>query len=97
METCIDYLDETAWVSTDERKTINRIMRLMEQYPGEVKVIKKPEENHGMLYCTIPSKWVRIAPPRKVELTDEERAEIGNRLKMQRTVHQTGAEESDGT
>ena len=30
----------------------------------------------------VPKEWVRVRPPRKVQLTDEQRAEMGERLRQ---------------
>lgn len=95
METVITYTDETAYISTDERKTINRLRKLTADHPEQVRVIAEPENNDGCLYMAVPSKWVRISPPRKLELTDEERAEIGNRLSKQRMDREKSAKEVD--
>jgi hypothetical protein len=85
METCINYCTtECAYVSSDERHWVSRIRKLAEQNPEQVRIIRQPEQNDGCIYATVPVKWVRITPPRKLELTDEQRAEIADRLKRNR-------------
>ena len=81
METCCNYTSDTMFVSTDERWLINRIMRFAEKNPDMVEIIKHPQDNDGCLYCKIPSNWLKITPPAKRELTDEQREEAANRLK----------------
>lgn len=81
METCCNYTDGTMYVSTDERWLINRILRFKQQKPDDVKIIAMPENNDGCLYCTVPAKWLKITPPVKRELSDEQRAEMANRMK----------------
>ena len=81
METCCNYTSTEMFVSTDERWLINRIMRLAENKPGEVQILHYPQDNDGCLYCKMPSNWLRITPPTKRELTDEQRAAAVERLK----------------
>lgn len=84
METCISYVDDRAYVSTDERKLVNRLNRLGEEHPEDVHVLAAPEINYGCLYVSIPANWVRIAPPRKVEYSDEQRAAMAERMQKVR-------------
>lgn len=81
METSCTYTSGVMYVSTDERKLINRIMRFAEAHPGKVEIIMRPEGNDGCLYCKMPSSWLRITPPVKREMTDEQRAEAAARLR----------------
>ena len=81
METCCNYTGVTMFVSTDERWLINRIMRFTEKHPGAVTIIKEPQGNNGCLYCKMPSNWLKITPPVKRELTDEQRAAAAERFK----------------
>lgn len=81
METCCNYTSDTMYVSTDERWLINRILRFADKHPDKVTVIRMPENNDGCLYCKMPSNWLKITPPVKRELTDEQRTELAERLK----------------
>ena len=93
IETSCTYTDETMWVSTDEKWLINRIRRLAEKNPGQVTVIREPEENDGCLYCRLPSNWLRIQPPVKREYSSEERAAAAER--MRNVVNQTKRQRND--
>ena len=85
METGCHYTDkEKMWISTDERWLINRILRFRANHPDDVHVIKFPEENDGCLYCTVPTNWLKITPPTKRNLSDEQRVAAGQRLKNAR-------------
>lgn len=86
METSITYTSETAFLSTDERRIINRIMRFKDSHPDEIEIISMPENNDGCLYCKIPAKWMRIAPPVKHDLSVEERAERAERLRKSQMI-----------
>lgn len=81
METSCNYTSEVMFVSTDERWLINRIMRFAENHPGKVEIIRQPQDNDGCLYCKLPANWLKITPPAKRELTDEQRAAAAERLR----------------
>lgn len=85
METTLSYLDNTAFFSSDERRWINRIHKLKEQFPDQVEILCEPETNDGCIYCKIPAAWMKLTPPRALFMTEEQRAEIGARLNAART------------
>ena len=80
METCCEYTDSVTWVLTDERRMITRMMKLIAEHPDETEIIKRPEENDGCLYCKVPSTWLKIAPPVKREMSDEQKAAASQRM-----------------
>ena len=80
METCCEYTDSVMWVSTDERRMITRMIKLIAEHPDETETIKRPEENDGCLYCKVPSTWLKIAPPVKREMSDEQKAAASQRM-----------------
>ena len=82
METSFNYTDkEIGFFSSDERKFITKVRKLKEQYPEQVRVITEPENNDGCIYATVPIKWVRVNPPRKMNFSDEHRAASAERLR----------------
>ena len=80
METCCEYTDSVMWVSTDERRMITRMIKLIAEHPDETEIIKRPEENDGCLYCKVPSTWLKIAPPVKREMSEKQRAAMEKNL-----------------
>lgn len=75
METCIEYCEPGwAWMSTDERRWINKLRKLAKERPDECVILKQPEDNGGFIYAKFPQKWVRVNPPKVVNLTDEQKA-----------------------
>ena len=79
METSISYTTkDRAYVSSDERKWINRIRILQKKYPGEVYILKQPEENDGCIYATVPVSYVKIQPKR--QLSEEHIQKLRNNL-----------------
>ena len=43
METCCEYTDSVMWVSTDERRMITRMMKLIAEHPDETEIISDPK------------------------------------------------------
>ena len=85
METSFGYCDrETAWFSSDERRWITKIRRLAEKFPDQVRIIKQPEENDGCIYACLPSRAMKINLISPRQMTDEQRAIAGERLKSAR-------------
>ena len=81
----MEYLsDRVMWVSTDEDKWKRRFLKWAEEYPDEVTIKRRPEDNDGCLYCTCPASWLRARPPLKREMTEEERAMMAERLRKAR-------------
>lgn len=81
METSCTYTDkDKMYLSTDERRIITRVLKFQEKYPNDVTIIKYPEENDGCLYCIIPPSWLKITPPAKREMTEEQRQAMMERM-----------------
>lgn len=80
METACNYTDKTMYVSTDERWLINRLLKFKETHSDEMHIIKYPEDNDGCLYLSVPAKWLKITPPAKHELSEEQRIAAAQRL-----------------
>lgn len=81
METCFNYCGDKGFFSSDERKFVNKVRKLKEQYPDKVRIIAEPEDNDGCIYAELPREWLRIAPPVKRVLTDEQKQKCAERLK----------------
>ena len=81
-ETAFDYLSENKYAtfSSNEAKWINRMKSLADSHPDEVKILYQPEDNEGYMLAHIPKSWVKCSPPHKRNLTDEQRAELAERL-----------------
>lgn len=79
------YSDEkTATMSSNESTWIKRLTALAEQYPDDIIVRKRPEDNNGTILVSLPKKWFKIKPPTKRTLSDEQRAELSERMKRVR-------------
>lgn len=85
-ENAIEWLDsrDKATVTLHGGRLKNRVLRLAEEYPDEVEIRREPDDNGGFLVAKIPAKWVKITPPRRLELTDEQKEELMARLGITR-------------
>lgn len=83
-ETSIDYLtcDNHAVFYSGETKWINKMRRYAEQYPNEVRI---QQDNDWGLIAHVPRNWMKVAPPRKVNLTEEQRRQRAARLAASRS------------
>lgn len=85
-ETCVEYLDVDthATFCSSEKKWINKIIKLQAAHPDEVEILYMPEDNHGVILAHIPKKWLKVSPPKKMNLTDEQRAAAAERMRQAR-------------
>lgn len=85
IETCINYCEvDKAFVSSNERRWITKVLKLAQEHPDEVTILKKPEDNNGVIYARFPAKWARISPPKKMHMTDERRAKLAENFQQYR-------------
>lgn len=85
METCFNYCDaDRAYFSSDERRWVNRIHKLAEDRPEEVRIIKEPEDNDGCIYCELPVRYLHIFSPKRSEMTEEQKQVGTERLRRYR-------------
>ena len=79
-ENNIEFLrnQQTATVCFSQGKYINKIKELKKKYPDDVDICV--ENADGTIVAHIPTKWVRISPPRQVELSEEKKEELRQRL-----------------
>ena len=84
-ETVFEHLDgkDTWTVSTDERTWKNRLAKLAEQNPADVECVAVNRDGSVMYH--VPASWVKVRPPRKVNLTAEQKAAFAERMKSSRT------------
>lgn len=85
-ETCVEYLDveKRATFTSGERKWINKIIKLAAARPEEVEIVCFPDDNDGYILAHIPKSWLKISPPKKMNLSEEQRAAAAERLRSAR-------------
>ena len=54
------------------------ILRLKDKRPDDVQIIA--DNADGTIMAHLPVEWLRIVPKKKMDLTDEQRQAISNRL-----------------
>ena len=84
-ETSINYLsdDKHAVISTDERKWVNRINALKEEYPDQVEI--RSIFTDGTVVAHIPKGWVKVRPPAKRVMTEEQKMKAAERMRAVRS------------
>lgn len=81
IETSIERVQGTDYctVFTAERKFINSLNRLKEQYPNEVQILTINED--GSMVAHVPYSWLKfIKPPAKREYTNEQKQAMAERM-----------------
>lgn len=75
METGLSYLtdDRIMYFSSDEPKWVRRIEAWAKAFPDECQITTRPENNDGCICAKMPSAWLRLRPPLKKTMTEEER------------------------
>ena len=90
-ETIINFNEGEDYVSvyTFKKSWQKQMIKLAEEYPDECRVVFRPRTDGSMeFYC--PKSWVKCPkPPRKCNLTDEQKAALAERLKSSRTAEKT--------
>jgi hypothetical protein len=86
-ENVIEFIrdEKQATVTFSQQKYKNKIRKLHEKYPVECCDITENED--GSLVAHIPTSWVKINPPKQMNLTDLEKQERRDRiLRMRNSV-----------
>lgn len=86
-ETCIERIagDSYCTVYTSERKNMNKLVSLLNKYPNEVKLISNDGES---VMVHVPADWMQfVRPPKKMNLTEEQRKAAAERLKKSKENH----------
>ena len=85
IETTIDRIqgEDYCHVFTAERKFINHLKELAQDYPNDV-IIQYVNED-GSIGAKVPYDWFRfVKPPTKRNYTEEQRKAMGERMKKAR-------------
>ena len=83
-ENAIEFMRDGkyATVTLSSPRSINRVMKLAEQKPDDVRILATPDTNGGYLYARVPVKWIKINPPK--ELSEETKKNMAERLRKGR-------------
>ncbi|MBO5197413.1 MAG: hypothetical protein J6B85_02675 [Lachnospiraceae bacterium] len=89
-ENCIEFLrgQETATVTFSQGRYLARIRKLAVERPEECQITA--ENPDGSIVAHIPTKWIKISPPRKV--SEEQRTAFAERVKNAYTVSEKSSD-----
>ena len=84
VETTINYLqeDKTMTIFTAQRKWLNKLTKYADDPNSGVKIIY--ENDDGSKIFEVPIHWLKISPPRKSNMTEEQKLKAAERLKKVR-------------
>lgn len=77
----IDYIDKTAYVYSSNSHMCKRLYTMYQEHQDEVKLDIDDKYGIGIV---VPMKWIKIAPPAKRTMTDEQRQAIAERFAQYR-------------
>lgn len=95
METACNYIDSTMFVSTDENKWKRKIETWAKEYPDQCKITTRPEDNDGCMCAKMPASWFRMRPPIKRKLTDEQKEEMVEKMRLGKIKQKPEDEEEE--
>lgn len=80
METIVNFNEETGYatVFTYNRKLISDLSKIASTR-DDVKILKQTEDGSVSFEC--PKSWVKVKPPKTMNLTDEERQKRAERMR----------------
>ena len=68
----------TASCTVSQRRLITRLKKLAEDYPDEVQILH--ENTDGTIFAHVPLKYVSIRKPRQVDMSEEQKDVLRERL-----------------
>lgn len=72
----IDYIDKVTYVYSTNYNMVRKLYKLKEENPDDVTVVF---DNCFGMEVTVPTKWIKITPPRK--MSEEQKQAAAERLK----------------
>ncbi len=80
IENAVEWIrnSDVATCTLSQKRFISKVRRLKEKHLDDVDIVA--ENQDGSIVVRVPVSWVHINPPRRVELTDEQRAALTTRL-----------------
>ena len=71
--------ETTASVYTHKPPLIRKLKKLAEERPEECSLAKVTHNNLAYDF-TVPKSWIKITPPKRMQLTQEQRQELSARM-----------------
>ena len=81
-ETILNFNEEekTASVYTHNKALQRKVQKLVEKRPEECKLDGVSHDGQAVSFI-VPKSWIKVSPPRKRQLTDEQRNAAAERLR----------------
>lgn len=78
--------EKTFTFYSSESKWINKITKLSKEHPEEVKITNtyKSDDGFNSITAEIPKNYLKISHPRKVNMTEERKKELAERMSKAR-------------
>ena len=82
-ENAIEWLtgQKRAGFTATQKKWVNKLKKYAESHPDDVDVYVNKD---GSVFAHVPVSWIKVSPPRAVNLTEEQKAEAAERLRKAR-------------
>ena len=83
-ETDIDHIngEDICSITTSDRKVKNLLAKLQSQHPDEV--VPMAFNQDGSVWYHLPWDYIKIVPPRKLNISEERRKELSDRMRILR-------------
>lgn len=80
MENVIEFLNgqKRATVTLSQGRYKTKIEKLAKERPDECKILARNSD--GTILAHVPTSWVKISPPRKVEMSEDRKEELRKQL-----------------
>lgn len=80
MENVIEFLNgqKRATVTLSQGRYKTKVEKLAKERPDECKILARNTD--GTILAHVPTSWVKISPPRKVEMSEDRKEELRKQL-----------------
>ena len=80
MENVIEFLNgqKRATVTLSQGRYKTKVEKLAKERPDECKILARNSD--GTILAHVPTSWVKISPPRKVEMSEDRKEELRKQL-----------------
>ena len=80
MENVIEFLNgqKRATVTLSQGRYKTKVEKLAKERPDECKILTRNPD--GTILAHVPTSWVKISPPRKVEMSEDRKEELRKQL-----------------
>ena len=80
MENLIEFLNgqKRATVTLSQGRYKTKVEKLAKERPDECKILARNLD--GTILAHVPTYWVKISPPRKVEMSEDRKEELRKQL-----------------